>query len=172
MPLEPVSSLRPLAGAAFALLLAAAAGAATAADSQAPAAAPGQSAGTRALIQVLPPAAGAGSNPAAPQEPQGLGIGSASASDMATAAGSMALALGTYNCELNRQVVVSEIAPDGKSMVINWLGKDHSLAAVDARSGALRYEDTAAGLTWLVIVGKSMLLDTRKGQQLANECRL
>jgi hypothetical protein len=172
MPLEPVFSLGPLARAALALLLAATAGAATAADSQAPSVAPGESAGTRAIIKVLPPVAGAGSNSAAPQEPQGLGIGSASASDMAAAAGSMALALGTYNCELNRQVVVREIAPDGKSMVISWLGKDHSLAAVNARSGALRYEDTAAGLTWLVIVGKSMLLDTRKGQQLANECRL
>ena len=40
------------------------------------------------------------------------------------------------------------------------------------RIGALRYEDDASGLVWIVIVGKSMLLDTRQGKQLANDCTI
>ena len=57
-------------------------------------------------------------------------------------------------------------------MVLHWKGIDHTLEAVLARSGALRYENAKAGLMWLVIVGKSMLLDMKMGHTLANECRL
>ncbi|MBP8308274.1 MAG: MliC family protein [Burkholderiaceae bacterium] len=77
-----------------------------------------------------------------------------------------------YRCELNRRVVVRRIAPDGQSMVINWLGKDATLQAVRARTGALRFESVQAGMVWIVIVGKSMLLDSRAGRTLANECKL
>ena len=89
-----------------------------------------------------------------------------------SAGGSLNLEPGLYRCELNRRVVLRRIAPDGQSLVINWLGKDATLQAVQARTGALRFENTPAGLVWLVIVGKSMLLDSRQGRTLANECRL
>jgi hypothetical protein len=79
---------------------------------------------------------------------------------------------GTYRCELNRQVQVRDVAPDLGFAVLNWDRKDYTLRAVGTRSGALRYEDSASGLVWLVIVGKAMLLDTKRGQQLANECRV
>ncbi len=85
---------------------------------------------------------------------------------------SLRMDAGLYRCELNRRVMVRRVADDGMSMVISWDGKDHTLDAVQARTGALRYENPKQGLMWLVIVGKSMLLDTRKGQQLANECKL
>ena len=88
------------------------------------------------------------------------------------AGGTLSMEPGLYRCELNRRVVVRRIAPDGQSMVINWLGKDASLQAVRARSGALRFENVQAGLVWIVIVGKSMLLDSRAGRTLANECKL
>ena len=91
---------------------------------------------------------------------------------MAATAGRMVLQAGTYRCELNRNVEIRQISADGQTMEINWGGRTHSLQAVNARSGALRFENTAEGLIWLVIVGKSMLLDSRKGQQLANECTL
>jgi hypothetical protein len=153
-----ISSLRSIAVAACALLLPAAAQAAQPADAT--------------PVGVLPPAVGAGSNPAAPAEPQGLGLGTVTAKDMAAAAGRMVLQPGTYRCELNRNVEIRQISADGQTMEINWAGKTHSLQAVNARSGALRFENTSEGLIWLVIVGKSMLLDSRKGQQLANECTL
>ncbi len=88
------------------------------------------------------------------------------------AGGSLSLEPGLYRCELDRRVVVRRIAPDGQSMVINWLGKDATLQAVRARTGALRFESVQAGMVWIVIVGKSMLLDSRAGRTLANECKL
>ena len=79
---------------------------------------------------------------------------------------------GLYNCELNRKVDVREVSTDMRSAVVRWAKKDYTLRAVKARTGALRYEDETSGLVWIVIANKSMLLDIRKGKQLANECRI
>jgi membrane-bound inhibitor of C-type lysozyme len=78
---------------------------------------------------------------------------------------------GTYRCELSRKVVVREVSPDQSLAVLNWRKRDYTMHAVHAPSGALRYEHES-GLTWITVVGKSMLLDTKRGKQLANECRV
>jgi hypothetical protein len=125
-----------------------------------------------AAAQPAPAAAGAGQDTApaatggAAPAPSLLGGGASGV------AGVMKLEPGLYRCELSRRVVVRRIENDGQTMVINWQGKDHTLNAVAARTGALRFENSQEGLMWLVIVGKSMLLDMRRGQQLANECTL
>jgi hypothetical protein len=79
---------------------------------------------------------------------------------------------GIYRCELNRNVNVRQVSEDMTSAVLQFDKKEYRMRAVQARSGALRYEDASSGLVWLVIVGKSMLLDTKNGRQLANECRV
>lgn len=81
------------------------------------------------------------------------------------------LPAGTYRCDLNRSVDVAQVSPDMQSAVLRFDRKEYKMHAVAARSGALRYEDASSGLVWLVIVGKSMLLDTRHGRQLANDCK-
>lgn len=79
---------------------------------------------------------------------------------------------GLYRCELKREVLVHSVAADRGHAMIKWRKRDYRLTAVQARSGALRYEDPISGLMWIVILDKSMLLDTKHGRQLANECRL
>lgn len=79
---------------------------------------------------------------------------------------------GNYRCELNRSVQVRNVASDLQSAVIHWEKKDYTLKAVSTKSGALRYEDSASGMVWIVIFGKSMLLNSKEGRQLANECRI
>ncbi len=79
---------------------------------------------------------------------------------------------GVYKCELGRSVHVREITTDRRTITLQWSRKDYTLAAVEARTGALRFEDAASGFVWIVIPAKAMLLDTRSGRQLANECRL
>lgn len=79
---------------------------------------------------------------------------------------------GVYHCELDRRVDVRQVAEDLMSAVVQWDKQTYTLHAVGARTGALRYEDAASGLLWLVIGGKSMLLDTKTGKQLANECKV
>lgn len=84
----------------------------------------------------------------------------------------MTLETGLHRCELDQRVTVKKIAPDRSSLLLNWKGKDYTMQAVKTESGALRYEDKAAGLVWMAIVGKSQLLDSKRGQRLANECNL
>lgn len=78
---------------------------------------------------------------------------------------------GTYRCELKRNVVVRKVSADQSLAVLKWRKRSYTMRAVSARSGALRYEHES-GLTWITVVGKSMLLDTKRGKQLANECRV
>ncbi len=78
---------------------------------------------------------------------------------------------GTHRCELNRSIDVRSVAADQSTAVLGFDRKEYRMQAVVARSGALRYEDPSSGLVWLVIATKSMLLDTKNGRQLANECK-
>jgi len=78
---------------------------------------------------------------------------------------------GVYRCELNRSVDVAQVSPDMQSAVLRFDKKEYRMKAVQARTGALRYEDPQSGLVWLIIAGKSMLLDMKHGRQLANECK-
>lgn len=84
----------------------------------------------------------------------------------------IAFEAGEYKCELGRSVSIKGITPDRRSVNLNWGRKEYTMLAVSTASGALRYEDNASGLVWIVIPAKAMLLDTSKGKQLANECRL
>jgi Membrane-bound lysozyme-inhibitor of c-type lysozyme len=84
----------------------------------------------------------------------------------------MVLETGLYRCELGQRVTVKRIAPDRSNILLNWSGKDYTMKAVGTESGALRFEDNASGLVWMAIVGKSQLLNSKRGQRLANECNL
>ena len=102
-----------------------------------------------------------------------VSIGLACAAGSVQAQGNgLTMTKGLYKCELNRQVAVTEVAPDSSTATIQWGKRGYVLRAVPARTGALRYEDVDSGLMWLVVVGKSMLLDTKHGKQLANECKV
>lgn len=117
----------------------------------------------QATGSALPPAATPPSTPAPAVEPQ---------PEPAPVGNGLTLSAGNYQCELNRVVRIRSLSQDGQTMVMGWAGKDHTLTAVRARSGALRFEDPQSGLVWITIVGKSLLVDFRNGQQLANECKL
>ena len=78
---------------------------------------------------------------------------------------------GIYRCELNRQVHVRHVSHDRRSATLTWNRRDYQLQAVPTTSGAMRFEDKLSGLAWISIVDKSLLLDTRAGKQLANDCK-
>ena len=79
---------------------------------------------------------------------------------------------GLYRCHQGVQIIVKHIAPDFGSIVVQYKGKDHLLFAVDTATGAVRYQDQRSGITWIKIPSKSMLLDSKLGRQLANDCKL
>lgn len=76
-----------------------------------------------------------------------------------------------FNCELGNKVTIYENTVDNKRIGLRWNKKMHELTRVETSTGANRFEDKDAGLVWINIPAKGMLLDSKKGQQLANECR-
>lgn len=83
-----------------------------------------------------------------------------------------AVKAGTYRCELGKRLEVKTVSADQQTAVLKWNQRDYTMKAVGARSGAARYEDASTGLVWLMISTKSMLLDSKQGQRLADECRI
>ena len=84
---------------------------------------------------------------------------------------SLRLTTGVFRCDLNRRVEVRQVADDRRSAIVYWERRNYTMHLVATQTGALRLEDKASGLTWITIPGKSMLLDTKQGRQLANDCR-
>lgn len=94
------------------------------------------------------------------------------ASDVHEVSGTDPVQAGLYRCHQSAQIIVKNIAPDFGSIVVQFKGKDHLLFAVDTATGAVRYQDQRSGMTWIKIPSKSMLLDSKLGRQLANDCKL
>lgn len=77
---------------------------------------------------------------------------------------------GRLPCELGASV---RIEPDQvRPGYFNVLGKGfhYRMHPVMTSTGAIRLEDKQAGAVWLQLANKSMLMDQKKGQRLADEC--
>ncbi|QRX82328.1 hypothetical protein [Glaciimonas sp. PAMC28666] len=76
-----------------------------------------------------------------------------------------------YNCELGNKLTIYRNAADPKHIALRWGKTLHRLTNVATTTGADRFENHKYGLVWIGIPAKGMLLDSKKGQQLANECK-
>jgi hypothetical protein len=76
-----------------------------------------------------------------------------------------------YACELGHSVVMYSHPTEQDSLSMRWKKRLYKLMRVETTTGANRYENTKAGLVWIDIPTKAMLLDSHRGQQLANECK-
>ncbi|AEK63356.1 hypothetical protein [Collimonas fungivorans] len=83
---------------------------------------------------------------------------------------SASLLTGNFYCELGNRVDLAGGA--GSEVKLNWKGRSYPMTTVSTTTGAVRLEDKASGLVWIQIPAKSMLLNSKLGQQLANECKL
>jgi hypothetical protein len=76
-----------------------------------------------------------------------------------------------FNCELGNKITIYHNTEDNQHIALRWKKRLHQLTRVDTTTGANRFENMKYGLIWIGIPAKSMLLDSKKGQQLANECK-
>lgn len=76
-----------------------------------------------------------------------------------------------YNCELGNKLTMYQNADDDQHIGLAWKKRIHRLRRIETTTGANRFENRKYGLLWIGIPSKSILLDTKKGQQLANECK-
>ncbi|MDO5290886.1 MAG: hypothetical protein Q4F13_14825 [Pseudomonadota bacterium] len=77
---------------------------------------------------------------------------------------------GTIQCELGANVTVT---PDEKNPGFFHVssGKQrYYMHPVESRTGAIRLEDNRAGALWLQLGNKSMLMNQKLGQRVADEC--
>lgn len=76
-----------------------------------------------------------------------------------------------FDCELGNKITIYENANDDAHIALRWKKRLHRLTRVGTSTGANRFENHVYGLVWIGIPAKGMLLDSKQGRQLANECR-
>jgi len=76
-----------------------------------------------------------------------------------------------YSCELNNKVTIYRNLMDDSHIALRWQNRLRLMDKVGTTTGAKRYENAKLGLVWIGIPSKGMLLDSKQGRQLANECK-
>lgn len=76
-----------------------------------------------------------------------------------------------YKCELGASITTYTHPTDDQIIAMRWKNRLYKLTKVQTSTGANRFENDKAGLVWIDIPAKALLLDSRRGQQLANECK-
>lgn len=76
-----------------------------------------------------------------------------------------------YACELGNKLTIHANVADPDHIALRWHNRLIRLERVSTTTGANRFESSKRGLIWIGIPAKGLLLDSRKGEQLANECK-
>lgn len=76
-----------------------------------------------------------------------------------------------FDCELGNKLTIYGRTTDDEQIALQWNKRLHRMSRVGTTTGAHRFENAQSGLVWIGIPAKSMLLDSKKGKQLANECK-
>ena len=77
---------------------------------------------------------------------------------------------GDIKCELGAKVSVKPMKRDGFFLVTHGVNR-FVMHPVESRTGAIRLEDPVRGALWMQLSNKSMLLNQKVGQRLADECQ-
>ena len=74
-------------------------------------------------------------------------------------------------CEMGKRVAVQGNPQTDSAIDLRWQGQIYRLLRVATSTGANRFEDRGSGLVWISIPSKAMLLDSKLGEPVANECK-
>lgn len=76
-----------------------------------------------------------------------------------------------YSCDHGQKITLYRNPGDPDFIAMRWQKHSMRMRRVTTSTGAERFENRRHGMLWIGIPSKGMLLDSKKGQQLANECR-
>jgi len=79
--------------------------------------------------------------------------------------------VGTLPCELGQTVVLSPDARQPGYFTLRLGANGYRVSPEETTTGAIRLEDKAAGIVWLQLANKSMLMSQKLGRRLADECQ-
>jgi len=77
---------------------------------------------------------------------------------------------GTIQCELGANVTVTADEKNPGFFHVASGKQRYYMHPVESRTGAIRLEDNRAGAMWLQLGNKSMLMNQKLGQRVADEC--
>jgi hypothetical protein len=78
---------------------------------------------------------------------------------------------GTADCEFKQTVSVQPLQDRPGHFTVAHLTRRYTMVPQETSTGAVRLEDSQAGVMWLQIPAKSMLMDSRRGQRLVDSCQ-
>lgn len=78
--------------------------------------------------------------------------------------------VGTSQCELAVVVTVRADAHTAGRFVLEAGRKRYTLDPVVTSTGAIRLEDVSSGAVWIQLANKSMLMNQKLGQRIADDC--
>lgn len=77
---------------------------------------------------------------------------------------------GRIACELGAYVNVAADEKNPGYFFVDGKGFKYYMSPVQTTTGSIRLEDKGAGAVWLQVANKSMLMNQKAGQRLADEC--
>lgn len=78
---------------------------------------------------------------------------------------------GRMVCELGNFVTVTADPQNAAAFVVQIKQHKFHMVPVVSSTGAIRLEDAQAGAMWLQLANKSMLMNSKIGQRMADECQ-
>lgn len=79
---------------------------------------------------------------------------------------------GEASCEFGQKVVLTAVPGRPGHFTLQHRRATYQFVPEPTTTGAIRLEDRRLGYTWLQIPAKSMLLNTRLGHRVLDECRM
>jgi len=77
---------------------------------------------------------------------------------------------GQSKCEFNQSVNVAAVPNQKGWFNVEYKGKSYLMAPEATTTGAVRLEDKKNGMMWLQIANKSMLMNSKIGQRMVDNC--
>ena len=77
---------------------------------------------------------------------------------------------GPARCEFQQQVHVKPVEGQPGQFQVNYKNAVYRMVPEETTSGAVRLQDKKAGVVWIQIPAKSMLMNSKVGQRLVDNC--
>jgi hypothetical protein len=77
---------------------------------------------------------------------------------------------GRSSCEFDQSVQVAAVPNKQGYFNVEFKGKSYLMAPENTTTGAVRLEDKKNGVMWLQIANKSMLMNSKIGQRMVDNC--
>jgi hypothetical protein len=78
---------------------------------------------------------------------------------------------GRMVCELGNSVTITQDPQLASRFIVQMKKNTYYMTPVETTTGAVRLEDAQAGAMWLQLPNKSMLMNSKLGQRMADECQ-